>query len=124
VITVDQPAWMGDALCAQTDPDGFFPEKGGNGRPAQKVCMSCGVREECLEYALANDQRWGVWGGLSEHERRKVRKQRAKDAGPLVRVCEYVGCDVELPAGAVSWRRFCSHTCTQRAAKAQQKRPA
>jgi WhiB family redox-sensing transcriptional regulator len=117
VITVDQPAWMGDALCAQTDPEGHFPEKGGSSREAKKTCLSCEVREECLEYALANDERFGVWGGMSEYQRRKVRKQRERETGPVVRVCEHVGCDVELPAGAVSWRRFCSKRCSNLAHK-------
>lgn len=66
--------WQDDALCTQTDPDAFFPEKGGTTRLAKKVCASCEVRTECLEYALANDERFGVWGGLSERERRALRR--------------------------------------------------
>ncbi len=68
-------AWQVDALCAQTDPEAFFPEKGGSTRDAKKVCASCTVRSECLEYALANDERFGIWGGLSERERRRLRKR-------------------------------------------------
>ena len=67
-------AWQADSLCAQTDPEAFFPEKGGSTRDAKKICASCEVRTECLEYALANDERFGIWGGLSERERRKLRK--------------------------------------------------
>jgi WhiB family redox-sensing transcriptional regulator len=67
--------WQERALCAQTDPEAFFPEKGGSTREAKKVCTSCEVRVECLEYALANDERFGIWGGLSERERRRVKKQ-------------------------------------------------
>lgn len=67
-------AWQSDALCAQTDPEAFFPEKGGSTRDAKKICASCEVRAECLEYALQNDERFGIWGGLSERERRKLRK--------------------------------------------------
>ena len=63
------------SLCAQTDPEAFFPEKGGSTREAQKVCVGCDVRSECLEYALANDERFGIWGGLSERERRKLKKR-------------------------------------------------
>jgi WhiB family transcriptional regulator, redox-sensing transcriptional regulator len=63
------------ALCAQTDPEAFFPEKGGSTREAKKVCLSCDVRAECLEYALAHDERFGIWGGLSERERRKLKKR-------------------------------------------------
>lgn len=68
-------AWQEAALCAQTDPEAFFPEKGGSTREAKKVCLSCDVRSECLTYALANDERFGIWGGLSERERRKLKKR-------------------------------------------------
>ena len=67
--------WQDQALCAQTDPEAFFPEKGGSTREAKKVCVGCEVRSECLEYALANDERFGIWGGLSERERRKLKKR-------------------------------------------------
>lgn len=67
--------WQERALCAQTDPEAFFPEKGGSTREAKKVCTGCEVRAECLEYALANDERFGIWGGLSERERRKLRRR-------------------------------------------------
>ncbi|GAA1943468.1 hypothetical protein GCM10009717_07420 [Agromyces allii] len=68
-------AWQSDALCAQTDPEAFFPEKGGSTRDAKKICTGCEVRAQCLEYALGNDERFGIWGGLSERERRKLRKR-------------------------------------------------
>ena len=71
----DPLAWQADALCAQTDPEAFFPEKGGSTRDAKKICASCEVRAQCLEYALKNDERFGIWGGLSERERRKLRKR-------------------------------------------------
>ncbi len=67
--------WQERALCAQTDPEAFFPEKGGSTREAKRVCVSCEVRAECLEYALAHDERFGIWGGLSERERRRLKKQ-------------------------------------------------
>jgi WhiB family transcriptional regulator, redox-sensing transcriptional regulator len=67
--------WQERALCAQTDPEAFFPEKGGSTREAKRVCLSCDVRGECLEYALLNDERFGIWGGLSERERRKLKKR-------------------------------------------------
>jgi WhiB family redox-sensing transcriptional regulator len=67
--------WQERSLCAQTDPEAFFPEKGGSTREAKKVCTQCEVRAECLEYALANDERFGIWGGLSERERRKLKRR-------------------------------------------------
>jgi WhiB family redox-sensing transcriptional regulator len=67
--------WQERALCSQTDPEAFFPEKGGSTREAKKVCLTCEVRSECLEYALTHDERFGIWGGLSERERRRLKKQ-------------------------------------------------
>jgi WhiB family transcriptional regulator, redox-sensing transcriptional regulator len=68
-------AWQDRALCAQTDPEAFFPEKGGSTREAKKVCRACEVRAECLEYALEHDERFGIWGGLSERERRRLKRE-------------------------------------------------
>ncbi|MDU0478859.1 WhiB family transcriptional regulator [Staphylococcus chromogenes] len=67
--------WQDQALCAQTDPEAFFPEKGGSTREAKRICQACEVRDECLEFALEHDERFGIWGGLSERERRRLKKQ-------------------------------------------------
>jgi len=72
---VADASWQESALCAQTDPEAFFPEKGGSTREAKRVCLSCDVRAECLEYALTHDERFGIWGGLSERERRRFRRR-------------------------------------------------
>lgn len=72
------PEWMAEALCAQVDGDLFFPERGGSTREAKQVCGRCPVRAGCLGYALAHDERFGVWGGTSEYQRRRMRR----DAGP------------------------------------------
>ena len=71
----DGQSWQERALCAETDPEAFFPEKGGSTREAKKICTGCEVKAECLEYALANDERFGIWGGLSERERRRLRRR-------------------------------------------------
>ena len=72
-----EPAgWQEKALCAQTDPEAFFPEKGGSTREAKRVCSSCEVRAECLEYALENDERFGIWGRLSGREPRRMRRSQ------------------------------------------------
>jgi WhiB family transcriptional regulator, redox-sensing transcriptional regulator len=67
-------AWQEQSLCAQTDPEAFFPEKGGSTREAKRICVGCEVKSECLEYALAHDERFGIWGGLSERERRRLKR--------------------------------------------------
>jgi WhiB family redox-sensing transcriptional regulator len=72
-----EPRWQDLSLCSQTDPEAFFPEKGGSTREAKKVCRGCEVRAECLEYALERDERFGIWGGLSERERRRLKREAA-----------------------------------------------
>ncbi|MCU1616084.1 MAG: Transcription factor WhiB [Frankiales bacterium] len=74
-LEADAQSWQERALCAETDPEAFFPEKGGSTREAKKICTGCEVRAECLEYALSNDERFGIWGGLSERERRRLRRR-------------------------------------------------
>lgn len=76
VLDLDDQPWMDDGLCAQTDPEIFFPEKGGSTQQAKRTCLSCPVRSDCLEYALEHHERYGIWGGLSERERRKLVKPR------------------------------------------------
>jgi len=70
----EEMSWQERALCAQTDPESFFPEKGGSTREAKKICLNCEVKAECLSYALSNDERFGIWGGLSERERRRLKR--------------------------------------------------
>ena len=88
VLTAEEAAeltWQDDALCAQTDPELFFPEKGGSTREAKRICRSCTVRAECLDYALAHDERFGIYGGFSERERRRLKRSGAdlRDLLPL-----------------------------------------
>jgi WhiB family redox-sensing transcriptional regulator len=67
--------WQKQALCAQTDPEAFFPEKGGSTREAKRICVGCEVKQECLEYALLQDERFGISGGMSERERRRLKRK-------------------------------------------------
>lgn len=73
----EQPEWQELALCAETDPEAFYPEKGKPTAPAKRICLACEVRAECLEYALTHDERFGIWGGLSERERRALKRRAA-----------------------------------------------
>jgi WhiB family transcriptional regulator, redox-sensing transcriptional regulator len=74
-IPVEIQPWYERAACLDKDADCFFPEKGGSTRAAKKICQTCTVQAECLEYALANDERFGIWGGLSERERRRLKRR-------------------------------------------------
>lgn len=69
-------SWMDAGLCAQTDPEEFFPDKGGGGtRQAKRTCAACDVTTECLAYALADPSLEGVWGGTSLRERQAMRRK-------------------------------------------------
>jgi WhiB family redox-sensing transcriptional regulator len=67
--------WQEQANCLGVDPDLFFPERGASTREAKSVCGSCEVRVECLEYALSHAEKFGIWGGLSERERRRLKRR-------------------------------------------------
>jgi WhiB family redox-sensing transcriptional regulator len=71
------PAWQERALCSQTDPEAFFPEKGGSTREAKRICARCEVKADCLQAALGKEERFGIWGGLSERERRALKRRAA-----------------------------------------------
>ena len=68
------PEWMAGGLCAEVDPELWFPEKGGSTREAKQLCARCPVHPECLAYAIAHRERHGVWGGTTERERRRMRR--------------------------------------------------
>jgi WhiB family redox-sensing transcriptional regulator len=78
------PRWQDAALCAQVDPDRWYPEKGGSVREPVSVCRQCPVRAECLEYALENNEGYGVWGGMSEYARRYLRRTFGSDTAAAV----------------------------------------
>jgi WhiB family redox-sensing transcriptional regulator len=68
------PAWREHAACTGKT-DKMFPEKSGyvaDYEPAQRICATCPVRRECLRYAIDNNERYGVWGGTSPSERRRL----------------------------------------------------
>lgn len=79
LLNRDARAWMDRANCHQVDPDLFFPERGASIAEARAVCRACDVREECLEYALEHGEKFGIWGGKSERERRTLRARRNRE---------------------------------------------
>lgn len=76
------PEVLAHGLCAQADPEAWFPDKGGSTRAAKAICNGdttrppCPVRDECLAWALANNERFGIWGGMSERERRRLNAEQ------------------------------------------------
>lgn len=81
LLTTEQ-TWQRQANCMGVDPDLFFPERGASTREAKEVCRGCVVQSECLDYAIAHGEKFGIWGGLSERERRRVRRSRGLMARP------------------------------------------
>src|SRR4051795_8076807 len=70
--------WVERALCRKVDPELFFPAAGRHPTSAKKICARCPVQPDCLGWALANNEEFGVWGGTSEQERRRMRAKRGK----------------------------------------------
>jgi WhiB family transcriptional regulator, redox-sensing transcriptional regulator len=80
VTTYDPNDWRGDAACRDLDTAVFFPEDDQGVAEAKAVCAACPVRDACLDFALITRQDDGVWGGLDESERRRVRRRRQEAA--------------------------------------------
>lgn len=74
--------WRQKGNCSGVDPEVFFPGTGESTRLAKEICVGCTVVDDCLEYALANKEKFGVWGGTSERQRRRiVRLRKLASAG-------------------------------------------
>ena len=108
-IDTDGRSWQDEANCLGVDPDLFFPERGASTREAKEVCRGCVVRLDCLEFALVNGEKFGIWGGLSERERRRLRRQRAQ-AGRRTSACA-VASQSAISGGSVT---VCSHSWIRR----------
>jgi WhiB family redox-sensing transcriptional regulator len=100
MITIPMPDWYESAVCASVGDDYWYPEKGGTPRHAKKVCAECPVASLCLEWALDNGERWGIWGGKSDKERRALGARRR---------CR--NCDRPFTLGDNPGDRMCSEEC-------------
>lgn len=83
IDTWRQPLWMAYALCSGLDADRFFPDRGGSLVDSLKVCIDCPVRIACARYALTTPEPHGIWGGLSERQRRQIRTRVGRRDGQL-----------------------------------------
>ena len=84
LITDEGMEWMDDAACRGMDYKIFFPDRGGSTRIPKTICRECPVRLDCLEWAIQTGQKHGIWGGMSERERRKMKVERARREGMVV----------------------------------------
>ena len=108
--------WMELGLCRQTDPEIFFPEKGGSSADAKRVCLGCDVRAECLAYALAHNEPFGIWGALSARERNGLSKVIQGGGEPTCIRCGE-------PHGGSPKRKYCD-TCRSAARQESHQRHA
>ena len=79
IFPAEDFSWQREANCLGVHPDLFFPERGASTREAKEVCRGCIVKDDCLEFALQNGEKFGIWGGQSERERRRLRRIRAQE---------------------------------------------
>lgn len=77
----DKPLdWRELAFCAGVDPELWFPDGvTEHGAIAKRICAACPVQEECLEWAIDNNEYYGIWGGVGMNERIRIRKQRQQE---------------------------------------------
>ncbi|MFP3914367.1 MAG: WhiB family transcriptional regulator [Actinomycetota bacterium] len=75
-LALRELSWQDYANCRGADADLFFPERGASTRKAKAICAECQVQAECLDYAIEIGEKFGIWGGMSERERRRVRRER------------------------------------------------
>lgn len=108
----DPHEWMAHGECNGADPALFFPERGDDVtvKQAKAVCATCPVRQECLEYAIAGAEKFGIWGGLSERERRRIRRTQYRALEQPV-TCELPGCTTVYTRRS-NGQKFCSDECS------------
>lgn len=109
------------ALCTEVDTgDLFFPNQGGSTTAAKQICAACPVRLACLQWALDNYEQYGIWGGLTERERRRLRVVNTIRANVVT--CHGPGCTSQVTRGPQSRALYCSRACRQAAWR--ERRPA
>jgi WhiB family transcriptional regulator, redox-sensing transcriptional regulator len=81
MISAAAQPWTGQALCAQADPDAFFSESRRQIRMAKDICGRCPVRQPCLDQAMSTREEAGVWGGLDDGERSRLRRRQNSRCG-------------------------------------------
>ncbi len=101
-VAIAPEPWTADALCAQTDADLWYPELGSPARAAKMICRACPVTTECLDYALTHHEAYGIWGGLSERQRRRLRHGAPATARQLC-----IDCDLPVPPDSGPGRQRC-----------------
>jgi len=79
-MRISLPIFDGDAACAETDPDAFYPEKGGSTGATKQICAGCEIRLQCLQWSMDNNEQHGTWAGVSETQRKRLLRERGRRA--------------------------------------------
>jgi WhiB family redox-sensing transcriptional regulator len=77
LLDLEERPWAAYASCRAEDPDLFFPGPDGDPQEALRICSGCPVKGECLEWALDTRVHYGIWGGMTERQRRRVLRRSA-----------------------------------------------
>ena len=115
IFPAEDLSWQREANCLGVHPDLFFPERGASTKEAKEVCRACVVKDDCLEFALRSGEKFGIWGGMSERERRRLRRIRAQEPSRSQRMRTVWS----LPRAAADmrfeprWDRLISHGVTR-----------
>lgn len=110
--------WMDDGACRDVDPELFFPARAVDTEPAKRVCRGCPVREACLEYAVAERVVFGIWGGTTERQRRRLRREARVAGMTHATRCEDCGAPFAHEHHSA---RYCSAVCRNRASRARRR---
>ncbi|AVO21663.1 WhiB family transcription factor [Mycobacterium phage MooMoo] len=120
-MVTGQEEWADRAVCQTTDPESFYPEKGSSTKDAKQVCAGCPVRVECLQWALDNNEEFGVWGGYSERERRKIKRGELNPADIEDNEPRCQHCGKKFRPGHRA-ERYCSSMCRRLVRAEREKR--
>lgn len=83
-VATDPMVWGQLGNCVGVNQDLFFPRRGDDPSPAKALCRACPVRTDCLSYALETNQKFGIWGGMTEGQRRRLKRaQPQPDREPV-----------------------------------------
>ena len=113
----DATHWWHRAACRNVGLERFFPPQGAPVAPAKAVCATCPVVAACRTYALVNDERFGIWGGLTERERRFIRAA----TGRVDRTCGDCGVEFTTTGPGRRHRMYCDE-CSTQSARARRRR--
>jgi WhiB family redox-sensing transcriptional regulator len=74
---VKKGTWTDSAACRGTDTEIFYPVNAEEEAEALSICATCPVRAQCLDYAIHNREAYGIWGGTTPEQRRRIRREQA-----------------------------------------------